>query len=110
MSNPPALKNRTPTGIAFGVDELVAVKGWADWRDLRMAVELDYVIDGEEYEEVLGLYELGHRLRLATLWRSPEGVMVVLPGAESVRRFAGVWDALKALADVIPPPALGRTL
>ena len=67
----------SPAGIAFTVPELLILTAWAEFHGIKVVVELDYCIDGSEYEEVAALYPKGSLLRQWTLWRSREAVMVV---------------------------------
>ena len=66
----------TPVGVAFSVPELLILRAWAEYHDIRIVVELDHCVDGAEYEEVLALYPPGLSLRQWTLWRSREAVVV----------------------------------
>jgi hypothetical protein len=65
-----------PVGIAFSVPELLILRAWAEYHDIRVVVELDHCVDGSEYEEVVALYPPGVSLRQWTLWRSRDGVVV----------------------------------
>ncbi len=43
-------------GLSFELSDLIMVLGWSEFHDLRMVVELDNYIGGEEYEEILAFY------------------------------------------------------
>jgi len=65
-----------PVGVAFSVPELLILRAWADYHDIRVVVELDHCVDGAEYEEVIALYPPGLSLRQWTVWRSRDAVIV----------------------------------
>lgn len=67
---------RETIGISFTVPELMILSAWAEFHQLRMVIELDTVVDGAAYEEVVALYAPGDLLRRWTLWRAREGVVV----------------------------------
>ena len=67
---------KIPTGFSFDIPDLLMLRGWADFHDLRMAIDLDVCADGDEYEEVLGLYDTGRAFRRWMIWRSCEGILV----------------------------------
>ena len=39
-----------PIGLAFEIADLMLLQGWAKFHDIRMVVELDHWVEGEEYE------------------------------------------------------------
>jgi hypothetical protein len=85
-----------PTGLSFDISDLVLMQGWAEYHDVRMAVELDHCIEGEEYEEVVGFYTADSPLRRWILWRAA-GEAVVQPLIGRSRRFPSVAEALDSL-------------
>ena len=52
------------------------LQGWAEFHDVRMVVELDHCVEGEEYEEVVALYTQDRLLRRWILWRSDSEIVV----------------------------------
>jgi hypothetical protein len=87
---------RTPTGCSFEVAELLMLRAWAEWHDLRLVIELDHCIDGDEYEEVIALYPPESPLREWTVWRSACAIIVVPMHGRSIR-FETISDVLHAL-------------
>lgn len=85
-----------PTGISFGVPELILIQSWAEFHDIRARIELDHCIDGDEYEEVIALYLKTSSSRQWLLWRSNADI-VVQPLVGRSCRFASITDALESL-------------
>ena len=85
-----------PTGFSFDIADLILLQGWADFHDVRMVVELDHWVEGEEYEEVVALYTKDRLLRRWIIWRSDSEV-VVQPLLGRGRHFDSVADALESL-------------
>jgi hypothetical protein len=96
--NTPLKFVRPPTGIAFEIADLLLLQGWATFHQVRMAVELDQCVDGEEYEEVVALYAEGSSLRRWNLWRTADTV-VVQPLIGRACRFDSVTLALDAMSE-----------
>jgi hypothetical protein len=96
MNRTPPPLTALPTGIAFELADLVLVQGWSQYHDLRMVVELDYSAEGEEYEEVLALYQRDCAFRRWMIWRGACDV-VVQPMMGRAVRFASVAEALEHL-------------
>lgn len=92
----PPTSVRTPIGLSFDVPDLLMLQGWADFHDLRMAIELDVCADGDEYEEVLGLYDHSCAFRRWMVWRSCDGI-VVQPTMGRMMLFDFMADALELL-------------
>lgn len=90
-------RRAAPFGLSFGIDDLLAARGWAEARRLRMQVVLDRVIDGAEFEEMLLLLAADGRRRIATVWRTEGGIVSQAPG-RMPRLFSGMAEALGALA------------
>ena len=88
-----------PTGLSFDIADLILIKGWTEYHDIRMVVELDHSVEGEEYEEVVALYTNDRMLRRWILWRSACDV-VVQPLLGRPRHFDCVADALESLIAV----------
>lgn len=85
-----------PTGLSFEIADLVLLRGWAEFHDIQMVVELDHWVEGEEYEEVVAFYAPDSQLRRWIIWRTADQV-VVQPLIGRSRRFNAVADALETL-------------
>jgi hypothetical protein len=85
-----------PTGLSFDVSDLILLQGWAEFHDVRMVVELDHWVEGEEYEEVVGFYTKDSALRRWILWRSTSAI-IVQPLIGRASRFCSVAEALESL-------------
>lgn len=92
-------------GLAFPISEHVAIRSWAEARGLRVAVEIDRVVAGEEYEEVLAFYQAGSAWRCFTMWRSAAAV-VLEPASGPSRRSETIWDAIDVAAQLLAQNAL----
>lgn len=99
-----------PEGVSFTVAELRLIRAWAEFHDLRFALELDHSFGNETYEEVLSFYRKGSACCRCILWRTPAEV-VVQPILGRASRFASVADALESfgtdepdepLTDIVP--------
>jgi hypothetical protein len=90
-----------PIGLSFDIADLILLQGWADFHDVRMVVELDHWVEGEEYEEVVALYTKDRLLRRWIVWRSDSEV-VVQPLLGRGRHFGSVADALESLIAARP--------
>jgi hypothetical protein len=88
-----------PTGLSFDIPDLLMLQAWADFHDLHTSIDLDVFNDGEEYEELLGIYDRDRDFRRWMLWRSCDGI-VVQPTMERTMRFDSMGDVLESL---IPP-------
>ena len=88
-----------PTGLSFDIADLILLQGWAEFHDLRMVVELDHWVEGDEYEEVVGFYTKDSPLRRWILWRSSSEV-IVQPLIGRGRQFDSVADALESMIGV----------
>jgi hypothetical protein len=91
------IRPASPTGYSFRISELVMLRIWAENHGFMMAVELDYCVDGEDYEEVVTFHSLANHARMLILWRAP-GQIVVQPLIGRPRRFVSVSDAVESLA------------
>jgi hypothetical protein len=89
---------KPPVGLAFEIADLLLLRGWADYHHLRMVVELDNAVAGEEYEEVVAFYDEACSLRRWNLWRSVRDI-VVQPLIGRARHFGSVADTLDSLTD-----------
>jgi hypothetical protein len=87
---------RLPTGFSFDVPDLLMLRAWADFHELRMAIDLDVCADGEEYEELVGLYDKDRAFRRWMVWRSCEGIMVQ-PAMGRRMLFDYMADALELM-------------
>ncbi len=72
------------------------LRGWAEFHDIRLAIDLDVSVDDDEYEELIGLYDGDPTFRRWMMWRSGEGVMVQ-PRMGRRLMFDTVVDALEFL-------------
>ncbi len=88
-----------PTGLSFDVPDLLLVRAWADFHELRMEVELDHSAGGDEYEEMIGLFARLTGFRRWMIWRSCDGVMVQ-PMMGRPMIFDQLSDALETLIPV----------
>lgn len=96
----PRASVKVPTGLSFDVPDLLLLLGWVDYHDLRLAIDLDVSADGDEYEELLGLYDKDRAFRRWMIWRSCDGI-VVQPAMGHTMLFDYMADAL----DVLIPSA-----
>jgi hypothetical protein len=87
---------KLPTGLSFEIPDLMMLQGWSDFHDLRLAIELDVCADGDEYEELLGLYDKDRAFRRWMIWRSGDGI-VVQPTMGRTMLFDCMADALDIL-------------
>ncbi len=85
-----------PKGLSFDISDLILLQGWAEFHDVRMVVELDHWVEGEEYEEVVGFYTKDSPIRRWILWRS-DSEIVVQPLIGRSSRFNSVAEALESL-------------
>ncbi len=92
----PRTSAKLPTGLSFDIPDLLMLQGWADFHDLRMAIELDVCAEGDEYEELLGLYDKTRAFRRWMIWRSSDGI-VVQPTMGRTMLFDFMADALEIL-------------
>jgi hypothetical protein len=93
MQSPAAARPRTPYGLAFPLHELVFVRDWAERQGLKLAVKLDQVIDGAEFEELLLIGGAGRPAPALTLWRTDHSVIGQAAGGHP-KGFAAVQLAL----------------
>jgi hypothetical protein len=93
----PSLSRPLPKGLAFEISDLKMLQSWAEAHAMRMVVELDHCVEGEEYEEVLAFYDGdGAGLRLWTMWRASDH-FVVMPMNGRAWRSSAVPEALAEL-------------
>jgi hypothetical protein len=92
----PRTTAKPPTGLSFEIPDLLMLQAWMDFHDLRMEIDLDVVTDGEEYEELLGLYDRNRAVRQWRLWRTRVGMMVQ-PAMGPPMRFDSMVDVLDLL-------------
>jgi hypothetical protein len=88
---------RLPKGIAFDIDDLRLVQGWADSHDVRMVISLDHGVDDEEYEEVISFYPDGSPSCFLSVWRNP-GSVFAQPLAGRPLRYRSVSHLLESIA------------
>ncbi|HEY0181704.1 MAG TPA: hypothetical protein VGC09_02755 [Rhodopila sp.] len=87
---------KAPTGLSFDIPDLLMLRAWVDFHDLRMVIELDVCAEAEEYEELLALYDRTCAFRRWMLWRSCDGI-VVQPAMGRTKLFDTMSDALEIL-------------
>lgn len=92
----PRVTVKAPTGLSFDIPDLLMLQGWADFHNLRMAIELDVCAEGDEYEELLALYDGNCAFRRWMVWRSCDGI-VVQPTMGRKMLFDHMADALEIL-------------
>jgi hypothetical protein len=92
---------KPPIGLAFDIADLMHLQRWAKCRDVRIVVELDHWVEGEEYEEVVAFYAKDSSLRHGILWRSATDI-VAQPLIGRTCRFGSVADARDSLLGVRP--------
>jgi hypothetical protein len=90
---------KTPTGLSLEIPDLLMLRGWADFHDLRMTIELDLCVEGDEYEEMIGLYDADRAFRRWMIWRSCDGI-VVQPAMGRTMLFDNIADVLEVLIPV----------
>lgn len=90
---------RLPTGLSFNVPDLLMAQGWADFHDLRMSIDLDVCADGDEYEELLGLYERRRAFRRWMIWRSCDSIVVQPTMGRKI-----LFDCMADALDILIPP------
>ena len=87
---------KTATGLAFEISDLMLLQGWAEYHNVRMVVELDHWVEGDEYEEVVAFYAKDSPLRRCNLWRSASDI-ILQPLIGRSRRFASVAETLDSM-------------
>ena len=87
---------KMPAGLAFEIPDLLIMRGWAEFHDLEMTIELDIGEEGDDYEEMLSLYDPRQELLRWILWRSCDGIMVQA-AAGRVMLFDQMMDVLAIL-------------
>lgn len=92
----PRTSVKVPTGLALEIPDLLMLQGWSEFHDLRMAIELDVCVEGDEYEELVGVYDKDRAFRRWMIWRSGEGI-VVQPAMGRTMLFDFMADALEIL-------------
>jgi hypothetical protein len=90
---------RVPTGLSFEIPDLLMLRAWIDFHDLCLSIDLDVCADGDEYEELVGIYDKDRVFRRWMLWRSCDGI-VVQPAMDRSMVFGFMGDVLEIL---IPP-------
>jgi hypothetical protein len=85
---------KTPYGLAFPVHELVFIRAWSEKRGLTMKIQLNRVLDGAEFEEILLIRGLVPSRRALSLWRVASGAVVAQAEGGQPRVFDGVHAAL----------------
>lgn len=88
-----------PTGLSFEIPDLLMVQAWADFHGLRLVIDLDAAGEGDEYEELLGLYYGASEYRRWMVWRSCDGI-VVQPMMGRPMLFNSMVIALETLIPV----------
>jgi hypothetical protein len=83
-----------PKGLSFEIADLIHIKGWADFHDLRIVVRLDH---GTEAEEVIAFHPGASSPCHLIMWRNAKSVFVQ-PLVGRMRRYRSVAAALETLA------------
>ena len=96
---PQQVPTKTPKGLSFDIADLLLVRAWADFHELRMEVELDFTAETDEFEEIIGLFSPITGFRRWMIWRSANGI-VAQPMVGRPRVFDAVADALDVLIPV----------
>ena len=94
--NGPGFGFPLPKGFAFDIPDLQMLQRWAEAQAMRMVVELDHLVEDDEYEEVLAFYETGSSLRRWTMWRAADH-FIVEPMNGPAWRFARLPDLIAEL-------------
>ena len=92
----PRVSVKVPTGLSFDIPDLLMLRGWCEFHDLRMTIDIDLCADGDEYEELLGLYDRGCAFRRWMIWRSCDGI-VVQPAMGRPMLLDAMTDALETM-------------
>ena len=87
---------RAPYGLSFAIEELKCIHSWAEKSDLHLAIVLDQVVEGAEFEEMLVLSENSSRRRSVTLWQTASSVIVQAQHSRPTA-FRTVRDALSSI-------------
>jgi len=90
---------KAPKGLSFDVADLLLVRAWADFHELRMEVELDFTAEGDEFEEIIGLFSPSTGFRRWMIWRSADGI-IAQPMVGRPRVLDAIADALDVLIPV----------
>jgi hypothetical protein len=90
---------KIPTGLSFDIPDLLMLQGWANFHDLRLAIDLDICVDDDEYEELIGLYDANRAFRRWMIWRSEDGI-VVQPAMKRTMLFDTMAEVLDCLIPV----------
>lgn len=97
---PPRATLTLPAGLSLEVPDLLMLRAWAEFHDLRMKIDLDITNGAEEYEEIVTLSGIFDRTRRWMIWRSAEGI-VVQPHLGRPMTF----DMMAAALDLLIPAA-----
>jgi hypothetical protein len=89
-----------PTGLSFDVPDLLMVRAWAEYHDLRMTIDLDTFTGSDEYEEIINLSEASSPHHRWMLLRSADGI-VVQPRLGRPMLFDMMADALDLLIPAV---------
>ena len=87
---------KPPAGLSFTIPDLLMLQAWTAFHDLRMTIALDVCAKGEEYEEMVAIFDTSGEDRRWTFWRSAEGI-VVQPMMGQSMLFDAMSDALNIL-------------
>jgi hypothetical protein len=99
MHSPQTSLLKPPYGLSFSIEDLIAVRSWAEQRNLRLGVATDQVVDGAEFEEMLILAPKNRDRRTLTLWRTYSGLYAQTPHGRP-RQFATVAEMLESIRPV----------
>lgn len=91
-----AASGNLPMGLAFEINDLLRLRGWADLHAMHMEVRLDHGAEDEEYEEVIVCHTDMSPPCRSIIWRNAEAVFVQ-PLVGRRLRFRSVNEALESL-------------
>ena len=88
-----------PRGFYVELSDLIIVRAWSAFYDLRTAVEWDHCVGDEDYEEAFAFYPSSLKFRRWSMWRTNEDIMVQ-PTVGRAMQFTSVAGALDSLIPV----------
>lgn len=91
-------------GVAFSPAQLTLLRGWSEFHELTMCMDLAEDMPGVPFDEAI-LLAGRNDSRMWLIWRTPEGVALKLPTGRTTSH-ASLADALCA---AISPAADART-
>jgi hypothetical protein len=83
-------------GLSFEIPDLILLRSWAEFHELRMVVELGHRGADGEYEEMVAIYAKDSPALRWLLWRTDE--IVVQPLIGRAIHCPSIADALEILS------------